>query len=120
MAYIGATPIPIRSGAPTATGTPNPVMPCRKLSKIQPIASTSNSSFGSSLLMPSLMTMNAFASSPTWYMRIAVHMINRMTKALQMPLALSTAMVVMSALYTSRPEKIVISKPTGAASVAPQ
>ena len=53
-------------------------------------------------------------------MRIAVQIIRRMTNALQIPLALSTAMVVMSALYTSRPEKIVISKPTGAASVAPQ
>ena len=64
-AHIGFTPIPIRSGAPTATGTPNPVMPWRKLSKIHPMASTKSSSFGSSLLIPSRITRNALVSLPT-------------------------------------------------------
>ena len=37
-AHKGCTPMPISRGAPTATGTPNPVMPCKKLSKTHPIA----------------------------------------------------------------------------------
>lgn len=51
--------MPSSSGAPTATGTPKPVIPCKKLSKIQPINKTSSSSFGIRLRIRCRITENA-------------------------------------------------------------
>ena len=46
------TPIHIRSGAPTATGTPKPEIPCRKLGNTQAIIRIWSSSLGMSFFIP--------------------------------------------------------------------
>ena len=61
-AHMGDMPMPTSSGAPTATGTPKPVMPCKKLPNTQLKMSICNSSLGANFRSPAWNTVKARAS----------------------------------------------------------
>ncbi len=65
-ACTGRTPTAISSGTTTATGAPNPAMPCRKEENTQASASTTNSSLRLNREIPCRSASYAPACLVTW------------------------------------------------------
>ena len=93
-AQRGATPMPIRRGAVTKTGTPKPVTPCKKLANTMPIDIILSNSLGASFLKALFKTENELDSWLVSYKSMAVIITNIILSELHKALSNSIKITV--------------------------